>query len=178
MSRNRDISSDISMDGRVADISAFGFLAVTLYMMAIPQADDWGRLTGDARQFKMLVCPGFDVTVAQVNETLAQIASAGLMLRYEAEGKKVIAFPAEAWFKRQSYINIGKRTSDVKSNYPTNDNFQAYATSQKQAPAEDGKAPSPCRWKMPSVVDGQCFRQSPNIATASRFRMTGGTGGT
>ncbi|HEY8325769.1 MAG TPA: hypothetical protein VIG77_14815, partial [Ktedonobacterales bacterium] len=61
MSRRRYLSSDISTDPRIAELAEQGALPVLLYTWAITHADDWGRMTGEARQFKLLVCPGFDV---------------------------------------------------------------------------------------------------------------------
>lgn len=117
MSRKRHLSSDTSTDPRIADLAQFGVLPALLYTWAIPHADDWGRLTGDARQFRMLVCPALDVTAQQVDEALEQIAGVGLWERYEAGGRKVIAFPKEAWFRHQSYIAKAKREED-RSQFP------------------------------------------------------------
>lgn len=117
MARKRYLSSDTSTDPRIADLAQFGVLPALLYTWAIPHADDWGRLTGDARQFRMLVCPALDVTAAEVDEALDQIADVGLWERYEAGGRKVIAFPKEAWFRHQSYIAKAKREED-RSQFP------------------------------------------------------------
>ena len=141
MSRKRDLSSDISHDERIAELSEseHGYLAVALYMMAIPQADDWGRLPGSPREFKMLVCPGFDTPKQEIDAVLSEIAALGLWERYEVGGKSFIAFPPDAWFKRQSYINIGKRTNDSGSLYPANQQFLEYSAAQtagKPAPEQ------------------------------------------
>ena len=141
MSRKRDLSSDISHDERIAELSEseHGYLAVALYMMAIPQADDWGRLPGSPREFKMLVCPGFDTPKHEIDAVLSEIAAIGLWERYEVDGKKYIAFPPDAWFKRQTYINTSKRTSDAGSLYPPNQQFLEYSatqTAEKSAAAQ------------------------------------------
>lgn len=117
MGRRRYITSDISTDPKVAELAEYGALPLLLYTWAIAHLDDWGRMTGDARQFKLLVCPALDVTTAEVDEALDQIASVGLWERYEVNGKKYIAVPEEAWYRHQSYINKEKRNVD-KSQYP------------------------------------------------------------
>jgi hypothetical protein len=118
MPRRRAISTEISTDARVATLAAnAGPLAVLLYTWAIPHADDWGRLTGDAVQFRLQVCPGLDVTVKQVDEALDAIAAAGLWHRYEVGGVKVIAFPPAAWYRHQSYIPQSRRQED-RSRFP------------------------------------------------------------
>jgi hypothetical protein len=169
MSRKRDLSSDISHDARIAELSESknGHLAIVLYMMAIPQADDWGRLPGNPREFKMLICPGFDTPKQQIDAAMSEIARLGLWDRYEVDGKSYVAFPPEAWFKRQSYINIGKRTNDKGSNYPANQQFLEYSAAQsaekgaprgqngkeRQGTAENGITPSPS--PTPSSPNGE-----------------------
>jgi len=168
MSRKRDLSSDISHDERIAELSEHSYLAVALYMMSIPQADDWGRLPGSPREFKMLVCPGFDATKQEIDAALSEIAALGLWERYEVNGKKCIAFPPEVWFRRQVYINISKRTNDSASLYPANQQFREYVATQsaeakaqsvengeeQQGTAENGRkrlSPSPSPSLSPSL---------------------------
>ena len=118
MSRRRYISTDISTDTKLAELSDHGLLPLILYTWSIPHMDDWGRITGDPRQFKLLVCPALDVSSREVDQALELIASSGLWMRYEVEGKKCIFVPDEKWFKHQSYINKSKRTDDSGSNFP------------------------------------------------------------
>jgi hypothetical protein len=122
MSRARSLSTDISVDPRVAELAEYGPLALLLYTWAIPHADDWGRLTGDARQFKLLVCPALDITAKDVDTALEQIAASGLWTRYEADGRMCIAFPIATWWKRQTYISRDKRQKD-RSKYPAPPDF-------------------------------------------------------
>lgn len=121
MARKRYISTELSTDGKLADLSVHGFLPLLLYTWSIPHMDDWGRLTGDARQFKLLVCPALDILLREVDEALNQIAAAGLWERYEVDGKWCISVPATKWFKHQSYINKGKREDDSGSDFPSPD---------------------------------------------------------
>lgn len=115
MSRRRGISTEISTDPRIADLAQHGPLPLLLYTWAIPHADDWGRLTGDARQFKLAVCPALDTNAREIDDALDQVASVGLWQRYEVDGRKYIAFPTEAWYKHQSYISKQKRQRDGSS---------------------------------------------------------------
>lgn len=120
MSRKRYISTEISTDKKVAELADHGLLPLLLFTWAIPHMDDWGRITGDAREFKLLVCPGLDVTTKDVDEAIDAIVSAGLWLRYEVDGKKCIAVAnQESWFKHQSYINKEKRNNDAGSHFPS-----------------------------------------------------------
>lgn len=118
MSRRRYISTDLSTDIKLAELSEHGTLPLLLFTWAIPHMDDWGRMTGDARQFKLLVCPALDVSSREVEESLTNIASVDLWIRYQIDGKQFIAIPEDRWFKHQSYINKGKRGDDGGSNFP------------------------------------------------------------
>lgn len=119
MSRRRYISTDISTDIKLADLAEYGSTPLLLYTWAIPHMDDWGRITGEPRQFKLMVCPALDITVREVDEALNQIANAGLWIRYEVDGKRCISIHEDQWFKHQSYINKAKRSDDSGSNYPS-----------------------------------------------------------
>jgi hypothetical protein len=112
MSRSRSISTDISTDERLGPVGEENPLAVLLYTLAIPHADDWGRLKGDATAFRYEVAPFLLKTGKEIDAALDALAEAGLWRRYEVDGRKYIAFPRETWFKHQSYINIEKRTFD------------------------------------------------------------------
>lgn len=125
MSRKRYISTDISTDAKVAELSSHGFLAPLIYTWSIPHMDDWGRISGDAREFKMQVCPGLDITIRDVEEAINQVVSIGLWIRYNVNGKWCISISKpETWFKHQSYINKSKRDDDTGSNYPSSDKQQ------------------------------------------------------
>ena len=117
MSRRRNLSTDISTDPKLAELAESGPLPLLLYTWAIPHADDWGRLTGDARQFRLTVCPALDAAAQEVEAALEQIAAAGLWDRYQMDGRWYIAFPPEAWYRHQSYIPASKRQAD-KSQFP------------------------------------------------------------
>ena len=112
MSRSRSISTEISSDERLGPLGEENPLAVMLYALAIPHADDWGRLKGDATAFRYEVAPFLLIPASQIDTLLEKIAEAGLWTRYEVGGRKYIAFPRDAWFKHQSYINAEKRTYD------------------------------------------------------------------
>jgi hypothetical protein len=118
MSRHRSISTDISTDTQVAELAEHGPLPLLLYTWAIPHADDWGRMTGDPRQFKLLVCPGLDLTARDVEQALTLIAEAALWLRYEVGGKWYIAFPPSSWFRHQNYVPKSKRDADKSAPRP------------------------------------------------------------
>ena len=81
MSRHRSLRTDISTDTQVAELAERGPLALLLYTWAIPHADDWRRMTGDARQFKLLVRTGPDITAPDVDDALPHSLWQPLFLR-------------------------------------------------------------------------------------------------
>jgi hypothetical protein len=163
MSRHRSISTDISTDTQVAELAEHGPLPLLLYTWSIPHADDWGRMTGDPRQCKLLVCPGLDVTARDVEQALMLIAEAGLWLRYEVGGKWYIAFPLSSWFKHQNYVPKSKRDAD-KSAFPAPQNpaFQIASTPDVDSGENHRKSP-----QFTAV-----HRSSPRIAAEPRFSFS------
>lgn len=117
MSRRRYISTELSTDIRLAELAEHGIMPLLLYTWAIPHFDDWGRMSGDPRQFKLTVCPALDISSSEVLAAIEQIENVGLWNRYVAERKWVIAVPSERWFKHQSYIGKDKRLNDEGSNF-------------------------------------------------------------
>jgi DnaD/phage-associated family protein len=121
LSRKRYISTDLSTDIRLAELAEHGTLPLLLYTWAIPHFDDWGRISGDPRQFKLTVCPALEYSSSEVLAAIDQIANVGLWNRYQADGKWVLAIPSKSWFKHQSYISKEKRNNDEGSNFKSMD---------------------------------------------------------
>ena len=170
MSRHRSISTDISTDSRVAQLAEYGPLPLMLYTWAIPHADDWGRMTGDPRQFKLLVCPGLDVTAKDVEQALTAIAEVGLWLRYDVAGKWYIAFPPSSWFKHQNYIPKSKRQAD-RSACPAPQN-PAYRLDAGLECEGDDYAPHIAAYPRTSPhIPADC-RRAPRIAAEPRFSFS------
>ena len=166
MSRKRSISTEISQDRRLSDLSKISPWPVLLYTWAKPHLDDWGRMSADPFQFKMLVCPGIDISLELIGEALTHIADHKLWQRYEVKGKSYICIDAEEWFTEQTYINKGKRVKDT-SKFPApptaNDNHQGIAENseeQQETPknaeevqetAKNSASPSPSPSPSPSL---------------------------
>lgn len=162
MGRRRSLSNEISTDPEVAQLLQCGPLPALLYTWAIPHADDWGRLSGDPVKFKLTVCPALNASISEIDEALTQIACAGLWCRYEVDGRQYIAYPRNAWFKHQSYINTSKRQDDAGSEYPAPSDWLAAEESQEtprntndgqetaQNPASPSLSPSPSLSLSPS----------------------------
>lgn len=159
MGRRRYINTDISTDPKLARLSKHGPLPLLLYTWAIPHMDDWGRMTGDPLEFKLMVCPALDVTPEQVNEALHQIADAGLWQLYQVDDKQYLAIEPEKWFKHQSYIPKSKRGGDSGSMIPA-------PPSAERQPREDAAGYSVDQRKTPQTAADQ-RRSAQNTASPS-----------
>jgi hypothetical protein len=137
VSRRRSISTDISVDPKIAELSEQGLLPVLLYTWAIPHADDSGQLSGEPLKFKLQVCPGLPVSMSDVNAAITQIEAAGLWERKEVNGRLTIVFPQDAWYRHQSYIPKHKRET-------------AQNTEDRREVPQNASSPSPSLSPSPS----------------------------
>lgn len=137
MARKRYISTDISGDTKVAELSDCSLLGTLLYTWAIPHMDDWGRITGNYREFKSLVCPNLDLKLEDVKEAIDQIVKVKLWFRYEVDGKQCISIMNQkSWFKHQSYIAKDKRLDDSSSPFPAPQNAEERRETPKNTEKE------------------------------------------
>ena len=159
MARRRYISTEISTDPKLARLAQHGTLPMLLYTWAIPHMDDWGRISGDPVEFKLAVCPGLNVTEAEVQEAIEQIAAVGLWMLYSADGKTCIAIPEEKWFRYQTYIAKEKRGDNSGSKLPA----PPIAAKPRQSPK---KAASPSPSPSPSPK-GEGAKESTDVDVLS-----------
>lgn len=113
MSRRRYISTTISVDKMVNQLAmTAGDFAAMLYTWMIPHAGDDGCLTGDPDEILMTVIPGRrDKTPADVVIALAAMAELGLIGYLDGR----IAFPAESFYRYQTYIKAENRRPQAKA---------------------------------------------------------------
>lgn len=82
----------------IAEVSA---LAELLFWRLLPQADDQGRLPGDPRQLKAMVCPmREELTPSNIPEFLTELANAGLIIHYSNSSTAYIQIAK--WWDYQS----------------------------------------------------------------------------
>lgn len=92
-------------------MSRCSILANALWPRLIVQADDQGRLHGDAHDIRGLCFPKMDVTAAEVDGALDELAHAGSLRRYDRRGEPYIQL-VEWW----AYQSFGRRA--YPSRYP------------------------------------------------------------
>lgn len=137
MSRKVFITSDISIDERLAEAAEESPDAALLWPWLLTALDDWGRSTAETKRLKYAVFPAFaSVTPQIIGEALALFAQVGLITRYEADGKPYFAVPQETWFKYQTHIRTEKRESD-RSRIPAPPGSTSPNCAQLRATARD-----------------------------------------
>jgi len=114
MSRRRYISTDISTDDRVAQLSVFGQL---LYILMIPHAGDDGGITAKPVELRALVVPNLTRRKpSHVMEATAEMVR--LELLEECAEEQRFYFPPDAFYKYQRYITANRRKSAQNSANP------------------------------------------------------------
>lgn len=103
MSRRRYISTEISVDRRINELSDF---AALLYTWMIAHADDDGAITSDPDEIAWTVIPGRRKKRSQVEEALQEIKDQGLLL---PDGDGQLLFPSASFYRYQTYIPAAKR---------------------------------------------------------------------
>jgi hypothetical protein len=188
MGRKRSIHTDITSDGKLEMLAEeFGPLHCLVYTWAIPHAEDSGRLDADPRKFRNTVLAALKsvVTVEQVRQIIAEIASVRddydrplWTLETDEQGQPVIAFPAESWFKHQSYIPKNKRdgtaadTSDASQPSPTSPQ-NAEKHRKAAVPPQNPVSPSPSPSLSPSPPTGGAGGvEAPAEGSADAFAPT------
>ena len=100
MSRRRYISTDISIDSKLADLSR---LAVILYTWGIPHASDDCRLTAkNAAECRWMILPNQKCNREEVEEAILELLDIGLW-GIDEEGH--FFYPSDSFYKYQTYIS-------------------------------------------------------------------------
>jgi hypothetical protein len=100
MAQRRMISKSISTSTKLAEVSTFSKL---LFSWILPHCDDYGHMDGSAKLVKGIVVPLCDESTDQVESSLQELEKAGLIKRYEVEGKKYLEI--DKWGEHQTLKN-------------------------------------------------------------------------
>lgn len=103
MARRRTIHGKISLNRELAELDPFSCLTFT---WGLAHCDDWGVISGDPVIFRAQVFPLRTESIAQVEGAIDQLVSAGLVQRYERDGKLCLYYPS--WDDHQEGLH--KRT--------------------------------------------------------------------
>jgi len=112
MSRKRFITSDMSVDEKIAEIAAENPVAALMWPWFITGFDDWGRMEANPVKIKLSIFPAFPYTPKDIEEAIDLYDKFGIVHKYEVDGKEYIAIEPEKYYKYQTYIRGSKREID------------------------------------------------------------------
>ena len=99
MPRIRSVHPEICEDDRLPDVSAY---AERTFVRLWTHLDDEGRAVDHARLLKAKLYPLHDsMTAERVEKDLCELAQAGLLQRYEVDGKRYLCTKPKAWARWQ-----------------------------------------------------------------------------
>ena len=167
MARKRFITSDMSIDEKIASIAAENPIAALMWPWFITGFDDWGRMEANPLKIKLSIFPAFPYTAEDIEKAINLYSEHGLVHRYEVYGKLYLAINPEKFYYYQTYIRGEKREKDgsncppppnppwdsVKGSVevPTGNNNHADARKCAQVSADERKCiPSPSPSPSPS----------------------------
>lgn len=109
MSRRRSISSDISVDERLAAIALKNPAAALSWPWILLHLDDWGRGVASPIRIKLSVFPAFPFTESDIQATIDSLVEMKLIHRYEVDGELYLAVRPRTWIRYQTYLKGTKR---------------------------------------------------------------------
>ncbi|WP_274363734.1 DnaD domain protein [Paenibacillus thermotolerans] len=113
MARKVFVSSDMSNDERLIELSEQSPQAALIWPWILTSFDDWGRAVASSKRLKASIFPMIEtVTPEIIDESLQLYGNHGLIILYEIDGKKYMAIPPEKWWKYQTHIRGSKREKD------------------------------------------------------------------
>ena len=112
MARKRFVTSDMSIDEKIADIAAENPVAALMWPWFITGFDDWGRMEAVPGKIKLSIFPAFPYTAKDIKEAIDLYAKYGVVHKYEVCGKEYLAIDPEKYYKYQTYIRGNKREID------------------------------------------------------------------
>lgn len=151
MARKRFITSDISIDEKIAQVAEENPTAALMWPWIVTALDDWGRMGANPIEIKLTVFPAFPFTSKEIAEAIKLYDRFELAHYYIVEDKPFLAVDPSIWYKYQTYIE-SKRKEKQTSKYPSPpnppwliENQQQLATiaDNQQQPAKNVLSPSP-----------------------------------
>lgn len=113
----RLIYPQIATSLSIAEVSA---MAELLFWRILPQADDQGRLPGDPRQLKAMVCPmREELTQSNIRELLVELENADIIIQYSKSSTAYIQIAR--WWDYQSAMR-----RIFPSHYPPPDGWKDF----------------------------------------------------
>lgn len=159
MARKVYITSEMSIDERLLNVSDENPLAAILWPWILTSFDDWGRSEAKSRKLKAKIFPGNEIVTSELIDISLQLYDKnGLLELYEVDNRPYMAIPPKKWFKYQTQIRKIKREVD-ESKYPS----PLLARECAQTRGDSSK-------NIPSPSTLPPFHPSPSIDTTTTTR--------
>lgn len=100
MARIRTVKPDLWKSEQIGEVSVEARLT---FLGLITQADDYGRMKGNAKLVRSLIFPYDDFPLRKVSEWLRELHEANLIRWYEVEGREYIELPTWGDHQRVSH---------------------------------------------------------------------------
>jgi len=113
LARKRFITSEISVDERLAEIAVENPTVALMWPWIILHLDDWGRGPTSPVKIKLSVFPAFPFTTEEIQRAVERLGRAGLVYLYEVDGEGYMAVRPKTWIKYQTYLKGTKRGSNA-----------------------------------------------------------------
>ena len=108
MARKRFITSDMSIDEKIAEIAAENPVAALMWPWFITGFDDWGRMEAVPVKIKLSIFPAFPYTPKDIEEAIDLYDKHELVYRYEIDGNMYIAYFGFLNLQKQQYVRPSK----------------------------------------------------------------------
>ena len=179
MARKRFVTSDMSIDEKIASIAAENPIAALMWPWFITGFDDWGRMEAVPVKIKLSIFPAFPYTPKDIEEAIDLYDKFGIVHKYEVDGKEYIAIEPEKYYKYQTYIRGNKREVDSSNcpappnppwkstgnseDSPATNNQRAHARTCTQVSADERNCiPSPSPSPSPSIREREIDAHAHN----------------
>ena len=90
MLRWAKITEEIGADERLCGLAERNTMAALLFTWSLPKADVYAIIPGSATEYRARVCPGMDITKAEVQKCIDAQVKAGLLYPYSDNGKQLL----------------------------------------------------------------------------------------
>lgn len=131
MGRKRVLTSEISVDERLVQLSDFEF---RIWALGLPHTDDWGTFLGDAAEFKVRADPRSKRVLEEYENAIRKIIAVGLWTEHRGpDGRSYIRY-REKGFETANRFFIKNRKNPL---YPLPEEEQVDMPNNPYVPHED-----------------------------------------
>lgn len=126
MSRKRFITSEISVDEKLAEVAQTDPVAALMWPWFCTALDDWGRMSAGAAKVKLDVFPGFSFTAGDIAKAMHLYHEVGLVVLYEIDDHQYMQANPAVFYRLNTYIQKPRQYKDSSKLPPPNHPWADY----------------------------------------------------